>query len=304
MDIDSEDDRATSPEDVDIRPLILETPKERYLLVPSVTETGRKYAISLFLQGEVPNFIAEPQKPLEKPKDEEIALKTPSETEAHGPIVARDPSPSAVELEPTPQLRVDVLSDIPLISAEAPLPSSQELTLISEAVAEPHSVSSPHLTVPPDDSEQAAMDISPLSSPPPASSPLPEVPSLPDAEGEAPNGVFPPQPCPATPPPSGLSAAPGPSQYVTVTEPSPTADKSLPDQLPPLTETPTLADSSTTPGDTPKQSALQVLQRHIPEDAFQFVNYGVKIADISNDGLRTEWIIRVKRWKWASSSQG
>lgn len=52
-------------------------------------------------------------------------------------------------------------------------------------------------------------------------------------------------------------------------------------------------------GDPSKPLLLQTLQRNLGEDMFRFLKEGVKVADgLSEDGVQTEWMVQVRRWKW------
>ena len=79
---------------------------------------------------------------------------------------------------------------------------------------------------------------------------------------------------------------------------APRADKvpdptSLPEVIPSSRRT------SLVYGDASKPLLLQTLQRNLGEDMFQFVNEGVKVADdLSEDGIQTNWMVQVRRWKW------
>lgn len=48
-----------------------------------------------------------------------------------------------------------------------------------------------------------------------------------------------------------------------------------------------------------KHPVAQVLQRRVGEDMFRFTEEGVNIAD-GEDSTRTEWLVQVKSWKWAT----
>jgi hypothetical protein len=52
-------------------------------------------------------------------------------------------------------------------------------------------------------------------------------------------------------------------------------------------------------GDASKPLLLQTLQRHLGEEMFRFLKEGIKVADgLSEDGVQTEWMVQVRRWKW------
>jgi hypothetical protein len=52
-------------------------------------------------------------------------------------------------------------------------------------------------------------------------------------------------------------------------------------------------------GDGSKPLLLQALQRNLGDEMFQFLKDGVKVADDSSeDGVQTQWMVQVRRWKW------
>jgi len=71
---------------------------------------------------------------------------------------------------------------------------------------------------------------------------------------------------------------------------------SSPPRVPPSSRRPSLVHGDAL---STKPLLLQALQRHLGEEMFQFLKEGVKVADnLSEDGIQTEWMVQVKRWKW------
>ena len=53
--------------------------------------------------------------------------------------------------------------------------------------------------------------------------------------------------------------------------------------------------------DKPKQWQLQTLQQNLGEDMFRFTDEGVSVTDNLTDGMKTEWVVHVRRWRWGPS---
>ncbi|KAF8892167.1 hypothetical protein BD779DRAFT_96066 [Infundibulicybe gibba] len=319
MDVDTE----TAEHITQRRAIILETPKESYLLSPS-DGMGMRYDVSLLLDGylDVHEIEAEHEgtqvdvAPIEKPgKDapkEAEGEKTPTAATRALPLTTTgngDTSVTDNEVTPTAE-SVPLPSVAPSDTDPTPAevspdgsgatalpPSASLVTPIAPAVSTDTIIPSPPRTISVgSDATSNSMDISPLSSPPPASphpAVTPESPTPSQSTAAAPAEA-------AAPPPDHPVPAPSPPPPDVI---APPAELNNP-LSPPAPAEPT-AQPPTSPAvmvleDSTRQPLLQELQRHLPEEAFGFAKDGVKVFDgIAEDGTRVEWTIQVQRWKWA-----
>jgi hypothetical protein len=81
---------------------------------------------------------------------------------------------------------------------------------------------------------------------------------------------------------------------VAAVEPSPLAKAPVLPEVLPSSRRPSVVY-----GDASKPLLLQTLQRHLGGEMFRFLKEGIKVADgLSEDGVQTEWMVQVRRWKW------
>lgn len=266
MDVDSAESEPPAP--TPNRPVILETPKESYLLSlahgSEFSPEGRKYDISLILEGEV-----------EEEREDAVVL-----------VVADKNAVKASQEVPPLTPPAGESSD------SKPAPPPQDVAMDNVAVPPTAAGSSSDETQ--NKTEPSAQDVA--ASPPGSPSPSTTVPQT-DAQ-----------------PTNTDSSA---TRVTITTAESASATKTAPTLPPQSSEDVSMADaqphgkddSKTTidkpdPAAKPAKTAFkhpvaQVLQRRVGEDMFRFTEEGISIAD-GEDSVRTEWLVQVKSWKWAT----
>lgn len=269
MDVDPADSEPLSP--TPNRPVILETPKESYLL--SLTHgsefslEGRKYDISLILQGEV-----------EEEREDAVVLvvadkNATKSSQATPPLTP--PADETTESKPEPNPSEDVAM------ADAEAPATQEKT--SEETQTK--------------AESSTQD--------PASSP----PGLPSPSTTVPQTQIDTQPTNTEPSAGGTTATTIESSIATNTVATPppqsSEDVSMVDtqarQSDILASKAEKFEAAVKPAQkTPfKHPVAQVLQRRVGEDMFRFTEEGISVAD-GEDSMGAEWLVQVRSWKWAT----
>lgn len=268
---------------VPLRPVILETSKESYLLSPSSPVVGavqsRSYEIALILETEV--VVEEEQASVEEAVDKDqpdapvaanVAEQStaPQEHNADVPMAESTPVQEAVK---PPETAPAVSDSADVQKPDAP-GSPPETTKESDAVPEAASVIEKQLTPP--------------IVPPPA---IPVI-----------------DPGIMTPPPRSISPVHSPDNNDGPTS-SPYAYKSRPSGLHGLgPDDDEAVDDGVSKASLTPVFSVQVLQQNMTEDMFRFTPEGVYVKDGSggkDDGsatMDTEWVIQVKDWKWVSGN--
>lgn len=260
MDVDSAESEPPAP--TPNRPVILETPKESYLLSlahgSEFSPEGRKYDISLILEGEV-----------EEDREDAVVLVVADKNAVKTSYEVPPLTPPADELSESKPVPPPLISDVVMDDTETAPKSSND-----ESQEKP----------------QSSMQEPPTSSsrmPSPSTTVL-KTDTQPDADS-----------------PAGSTG----TTKKEITLPSQSSEEV------PTSDAHSRIDKDTSAvkasGDKPelvakpsqktvfKHPVAQVLQRRVGEDMFRFTEEGVNIAD-GEDSMRTEWLVQVKSWKWAT----
>jgi hypothetical protein len=265
MDIDPDDPATASSPLSEARSVILETPKESYLLSPSILDNGdgaRAYDIALVLEGEL---------------EEEAPTVVPApvvETTPDGPVDGVTiPEPQKPPIEAT-DTQTPPTTTAPVITAEGDFKD-----INSDVTGE--------AKLPAKDAPNETASIGPPPSVPP---------SPPLSPAEVPSEDIKLQP---TPPDSEASKA-APVPEPTPAQPPTVPEATLIPEIPSVSSRRLSTVSIAMPDfdDRTKPLLLQALQRHLGEEMFQFTDEGIKVADGITEELKTEWTVQVKRWKW------
>ncbi|KAF5316649.1 hypothetical protein D9619_006248 [Psilocybe cf. subviscida] len=271
---------ASLSQTVPLRPVILETSKESYLLSPSLPVDGaikpRSYEIALILETEV--VVEEEQASVEEAADKDQPdapaadnmadqSTAPREQTADVPMEEADPVQEAAN---PPETAVPISEGVDTRKSGAPSETPKE----SDVAPEPAPAAEKQPTPPPT---------------------LPPIPPIVDS------GIM-------TPPPRSISPVHSPDNNDGPTS-SPYAYKSRQPGLLGLglDEEEAVEDSVSKASLSPVFS-VQVLQQNMTEDMFRFTPEGVYVRDASggkDDGstaMETEWVIQVKDWKWVSGN--
>ncbi|KAF9454377.1 hypothetical protein P691DRAFT_656118, partial [Macrolepiota fuliginosa MF-IS2] len=257
MDVDQPDSEPPAP--TPNRPVILETPKESYLLSlahgSEFSPDGRKFDISLILEGEV-----------EEDREDAVVLVVADKNAMKAFPEVPPLTPPADE--PTESGPAASTSDVAMDGVE---PSSTE-TKSSGDETQPNKEST----------KDTAESLSQLPSP---STTVLQTDTQPTNTDSSAAG--------ATTTAESLST----TKTVATLPLQSSEDVSMADGQKEGSKKPE-------PVNTPTKTALkhpvaQVLQRRVGEDMFKFTDEGIIIAD-GEDSMRTEWLVQVKSWKWAT----
>jgi hypothetical protein len=233
MDVDSAESEPPAP--TPNRPVILETPKESYLLSlthgSEFSPEGRQYDISLILEGEV-----------EEDREDAVVLH----------VADKNAVKAAQEVPPLTPPHIDEPEE------------SRSVPVVSVTSSGMDGIDNP--TEPPNDEPQEK-PLNPTQ----------------DATKSSPSTTVPKNDMGLPPSRSNEDpSAPNKDTAATKTQ----GDKSEP--VPKTLQKVVF-----------KHPVAQVLQRRVGEDMFRFTEEGVNIAD-GEDSVRTEWLVQVKSWKWAT----
>lgn len=286
-----EADYDAAPESTEIRPVILETTKEHYLLSPSASSSVHEPRYDIVLIMEVEEVEDELSVPLPEEPTESV-----TETTTEAAALPIEDVQMIVEVVPIPENPHVVAAATPPAKPEKLLkPSSRELSPLEEGQVTPSSYATdlPTKNIVLDkasDTGTAEVVTAPTGIP----ADPPTDPSIPEPTTDLPV---------ATTPGSALATfgtdAPPVTQENQLLVP---VEKSSPESPPPesvLQNAEEPAPSRAPLIDDPsKPPLMQVLQRNLGKDMFRFTSDGVSIID-GGDGMETEWLIQVQCWKWS-----
>jgi len=327
MDVDLDESKPSSPS-VDSRHIVLETAKESFMLSPSlpdgnpgeikknIPQGGRRYVISLILaedtEGVDGGNVAKKQAyastdPSHEPSEINEPLVGKSHNHSTGHAVSRPPSQIQGPDSTTHPQEASAQHSTVIVSADGITATEKAHSSQPNPNLAGSSLPSANPLIDP------AVNKSPLSSPLPPSSP--ELPPAPkpissvarttdtiEEHGAGSDSL--PVPNSAMP----LVSSPGLSKPAEI----PTPNLADPVEFPPnLQSTPVTADNVSAFAPVPQQlpiashndslgrPSVQILRRDLGEELILFTEDAIKILDDLGDGLKKEWSIAVKRWKWA-----
>lgn len=293
-----------------LRPVILETSKETYLLSPNIISSvessptlaapaERVYDIALILETEV---VVEDEPVAEA----EVEVVTqPKATAGVDPIEPAAPVPAADDKE---KVATEVVAD-PATKKDSDDQGPKEAAVAPPPVAEknPAAAAAEPVTTAPS-VEGAAAEANPAE--PSSTGATKDTTVQPDT---------PPKPKMTMVEPGSSPLPPSRASPVHSPEPEHMHGHDHDHEAPPSSPLPTDNDNSMLDdkdnnnkqdnadkaslledGDIPKpQLSVQVLQRNLARSMFRFENDSVYVKDPSGDGMEAEWAIQVKNWKWA-----
>lgn len=265
-------------QEVSLRPVILETPKESYLLSPSSLAEGtaspRSYEIALILETEV----VEEDEPVSAEGPDKEQLETFGATSAT--VQATDPHPDApppgantfAEDAGTAAVTTSTApTSVESMSAPVDQPTEEMREVPDATESRPSAEAEKQKTpTPAQPTTQPTID-SGMTTPPPRS--ISPVHSPDNNDG------------PSSSPHAYQSRRPGLVGHGVDEEPLDEVSRALPPIF-----------------------SVQVLQQSMTEDMFRFTPEGVYVKDSTggkDDGaaaMETEWVIQVKAWKWVSGN--
>lgn len=276
-----------------LRPVILETTKEAYLLSPNIlsptesaTSAERVYDIALILETEV---VVEDEQTVAEAEAETAASAdaTLLDNKVEEAILPTAPTKVSDVDDPKEAVSTAVAAETP--AATPPVPSADATSQAAEAT----STKQPSMVVTKDDlvepdtaSKTKTLFAEPGSSPPPPSRASP---------------VHSPEPEPMNGHDNNNDHDAPPSSPLP-TDTSMLQDKDNDDDNDDKDAADQDQDKASIllEDDIPKpQFSVQVLQRNLARGMFRFENDSVYVRDPSGDGMEAEWAIQVKNWKWA-----